>query len=313
MVWASARSPLARWGEHVIPASPEELPQGNRRPVQEVSAPVGVFDSGPGGLSVLREIRRTLPQEDVVYLADTAHQPYGSRSQREVRGFCLDIVEFLCQQGVKMVVIACNTATVAGETAIKAHFSGLPVVGMIGPAVRAALRGGGNRRIGVLGTALTVASKAYDECIRMVDPSAEVMGVACPDLIRIAQKNLTDQEDDRVEELIRTSLQPLFDFGAGIVLLGCTDLGNMRLEFERAVDGKALVIDPAEEVAKEISQVLLDQGILKGPEGTLGMYRLLASGSEAGFNAAVASKLLKEPVLRIGHIDLQTRHMVVST
>ncbi len=278
-------------------------PYRARRP--DASSPIGLFDSGLGGLSVLWEIRRCLPQEDVICVADTARQPYGPRSQEEVRAFSLEIAGFLCSRGVKMIVIACNTASIAGEAAIRQRFPDLPVVGMIAPAVRAALRNETARRIGVFGTALTVASGAYQDLIRRDRREAEVMAAACPELIRIAQRGLPGKEEDHLPRLIRACFQPLYEFGAEVLLLGCTDLGNIRQEIERAGGGQVRVVDPAEEVASEVRQQLQARGMLRNPEAGSGQYLLLATGSHHGLTAASAHRILEDPGLRVERLNLQ--------
>ena len=278
-------------------------PYRARRP--DAFSPIGLFDSGLGGLSVLREIQHCLPQEDVICVADTARQPYGPRSQEQVRAFAVEISDFLCRQGAKTIVIACNTASIAGEAQIRERFPGLAVVGMIAPSVRLALRDRTTKRIGVFGTTLTVASGAHRDLIRRDRPEAEVMAVACPELIRIAQRGLPGKEEDHVPKLIRACFQPLFEFGAEVLLLGCTDLGNIRQEIEQAIGGKVRVVDPAEEVANEVRQQLQARSMLRNPEAGSGQYRLLATGSHHRLTATTAHRILDDPGLRVEHLDLQ--------
>ena len=148
------------------------------------NAPIGIFDSGLGGLAVLREVRRLLPHEDVVFLGDTARQPSGPQPVESVRQYAIENTAYLAPTGAKLVIIACNTASVAGREASQACFPDLPVLGMIGPGVRAALAASQHSRIGVWGTRVTVDSKAYDQRILEAAPNVEVKGVACPDLLR---------------------------------------------------------------------------------------------------------------------------------
>lgn len=185
--------------------------------------PIGIFDSGLGGLAVVQRVRRLLPGEDILYLGDTARQPYGPRPLEEVRRFSLEISAYLVQEGVKMVVIGCNTASVAGWGAIQSYLPEIPVLDIVQPGVRAVLSTGDHRRIGVWGTEITIASKAYDRLIHEAYPDATVICVACSRLLRLAEKG---QVDDKpyLRELAQTYFQPLSESQIDTLVLGCTDL-----------------------------------------------------------------------------------------
>lgn len=269
----------------------------------KAGAPIGVFDSGLGGLAVLREVRRLLPREDVLLLGDTARQPYGPRPVEDVRRFAVEITTYLAQQGVKIVIIACNTASVAGREAAQSSFPKLPVLGMIEPGVAGALAASKRGRVGIWGTALTVDNKAYDRLILQHDPEVEVMGVACPELLRLAEKG---QIDDRAYliELARRYFQPLADFQVDTLVLGCTDLTCVRdIAQEVAGDG-VTVVDPAEEVVRQARRILEDAGALRDPGGAAANYRFLITGDDAAGFAAFTARFLGLPQVAVDRVDL---------
>ena len=269
----------------------------------KAGAPIGVFDSGLGGLAVLREVRRLLPREDVLFLGDTARQPYGPRPVEDVRRFAVEITTYLAQQGVKIVIIACNTASVAGREAAQSSFPKLPVLGMIEPGVAGALAASKRGRVGIWGTALTVDNKAYDRLILQHDPEVEVMGVACPELLRLAEKG---QIDDRAYliELARRYFQPLADFQVDTLVLGCTDLTCVRdIAKEVAGDG-VTVVDPAEEVVCQARRILEDAEALRDPGGAAANYRFLITGDDAAGFAAFTARFLGLPQVAVDRVDL---------
>jgi glutamate racemase len=266
-------------------------------------APIGIFDSGLGGLAVLREVRRLLPNEDVLFVGDTARQPYGPQPMGDVRRYATEITGYLAVQGAKMVIIACNTATVAGLEAAQRCHPDLPVLGMIGPGVRAALAASQSSRIGVWGTALTVDNRAYDKKILELDPGMEVLGVACPELLRLAEKG---QIDDRpyLLNLARETYQPLAQFGADTLILGCTDLTCVRDIAEEAAGEGVTVVDPAEEVVREAREFLQEAGALKGPGVEPAVYRFSITGDDVAGFAAFTKRFMDLPHVAVGQISL---------
>jgi glutamate racemase len=266
-------------------------------------APIGIFDSGLGGLAVLREVRRLLPHEDVLFLGDTARQPYGPQPVEDVRRYALEITGYLAEKGVKLVIIACNTASVAGREAAQQHFPDLPVLGMIGPGVRAALDASQGRRIGVWGTAITVDSQAYDQQILQLDPDMEVFGAACPELLRLAEKG---QIDDRPHllSLAHGYFQPLASQEVDTLILGCTDLTCVRDIAEEVAGETVKVVDPAEEVVREARQILRDAGALRPPEHGFGRYQFLITGDDQANFASFTAKFLGLPEVRVDRVSL---------
>jgi glutamate racemase len=266
-------------------------------------APIGVFDSGLGGLAVVREVRRLLPHEDILFLGDTARQPYGPRPVEEVQRFAVEITGYLARQGVKMVIIACNTASVAGREAAQRAFPDLPVLGMVAPGVRAALTASRGSRIGVWGTAITVQSKAYDRQILQRDPDVDVLGVACPDLLRLAEKGDIDDRPHLLH-LAHTYFQPLADFKADTLILGCTDLTCVR-DIAQEVAGEGVtVVDPAEEVVHEARQILEEAGGLKPRRGEPASYQFLITGDDQSNFAAFAARFLGVSEVEVERVTL---------
>jgi len=266
------------------------------------SAPIGIFDSGLGGLAVLREVRRLLPHEDVVFLGDTARQPYGPQPVESVRQYAIENAAYLAQQGAKLVIIACNTASVAGRDAAQACFPDLPVLGMIGPGVRGALAASQHGRIGVWGTRITVDSKAYDQRILELDPDAHVQGAACPDLLRLAEKG---KIDDRplLLSLARKYFQPLAEFGADTLILGCTDLTCVRDIAEEVAGDQVTIVDPAEEVVREAGQILEAAGALKS-EASPGSYRFFVTGDDVDNFTAFTLRFMEMPAADVTSISV---------
>jgi glutamate racemase len=264
------------------------------------NAPLGIFDSGPGGLAVLQEVRRLLPDEDVIYVGDTARQPYGPRPQEEVRRFAVELTGYLAQQGAKLVIIGCNTASVAGLDAAQRAFPEIPVLGMLGPGVRAALKATRNKRIGVWGTELTAQSRAYDHMIHEVAPDAYVLSVATPVLLRLAEKG---QIDDRayLSQLAREYFQPVADVDT--LILGCTDLTCVRDIIDETV-GAVTVVDPAEAVVMEARQILSGFNALQAahdhPE-----YVFQITGNDVNNFAAFTARFLNMPQVDVEWIDLR--------
>jgi glutamate racemase len=266
-----------------------------------------VFDSGLGGLAVLREVQRLLPHEDVLFVGDTARQPYGPQPVEDVRRNATEIAGYLVAQGAKLVIIACNTASVAGQEAAQRCFPDLPVLGMIGPGVRAALAASQSSRIGVWGTALTVNNKAYDKLILQLEPGMEVLGAACPELLRLAEKG---QIDDRpyLLELAKEYYQPLAQFQADTLILGCTDLTCVRDIAEEAAGDGVTVVDPAEEVVREAREILQEAGALHGPEAGESAYHFTITGDDVAGFAAFTQRFMDLPHVTVEQISLAELH-----
>ncbi|NLF95196.1 MAG: glutamate racemase [Candidatus Riflebacteria bacterium] len=215
--------------------------------------PIGIFDSGIGGLTVFKEIREMLPHEDLIYFGDTARVPYGSKSVQVVRRFSAEIAAFLALQNVKMLVIACNTASALALSTLKTETS-LPVIGVIDPGVRAAVKGAGEGPVGVIGTRATIASGAYQERISRLRCNLRVVARACPLLVPIVEENLMHSD------IARMALEMyLGDFKkqqVSSLILACTHYPLLKDLIGNFFEGKTLLIDSARETAIEVREVL---------------------------------------------------------
>jgi glutamate racemase len=266
-------------------------------------APIGIFDSGLGGLAVLREVRRLLPYENVLFVGDTARQPYGPQPMEDVRRYAVEITGYLAEQGVKLVIIACNTASVAGREAAQRCFPELPVLGMIDPGVRAALAASQRRRIGVWGTSITVKSRAYDERILHASPEMEVLGATCPDLLRLAEKGKIDDRPHLLT-LAHKYFQPLADFRIDTLILGCTDLTCVRDIAEEVAGPDVMVIDPAEEVVREAKQILENAGQLRPATDDPPRYQYVITGDDLDNFAAFTARFMALPEIKVERVTL---------
>ena len=215
--------------------------------------PIGVFDSGAGGLTVLRELRRQLPQERLVYLADLAHFPYGPRYQHEVREFALRIVEHLVAQDVKLVVIACNTATAAALQSARERFD-VPIVGVIAPGAQAAVTATRNGRIAVISTEGTFASQQYLHAIKEANPAVGVLPKAAPELVEIVEAGEADSP--RADVALDSVLAEIRAWGADTLVLGCTHYPLLRASLRRVAGRELRIVDSAETTAARVKRIL---------------------------------------------------------
>lgn len=266
-------------------------------------APIGIFDSGLGGLAVLREVNRLLPDEECLFLGDTLRQPYGPRTVEEVRQYTIEITGYLIKQGAKMVLIGCNTASIAGGEAAQACYPDVPVIGMIQPGVRAALKASRSKRIGVWGTEITVASKAYDQLIIKTDPMAEVVGVSCPTLLRLAEKG---KIDDRpyLRKLATDDFQNVAKFKADTLILGCTDFTCVRDIIDEVVGNQVVVVDPAEEVVREASRILKERNGSNPGSGQAERTKYLITGDDQDNFSRFGAIFMKVPSIDVTRVPL---------
>ncbi|MEW5784161.1 MAG: glutamate racemase [Bacillota bacterium] len=252
---------------------------------------IGVLDSGVGGLTVVREIYRLLPSERVVYFGDTARMPYGPRSYEEVRRFALEIIEFLRSQEVKMVVVACNSATAAGISYYQ-ECCDIPVLGVIEPGVRAALSYTQNGRIGVIGTTGTIGSSAYEKALARENPDLQIASKACPLFVLLVENDLVDTPE--AKETARVYLNPLKEAAVDTLILGCTHYPLMKGLIQNVMGPAVKLVSSAEETAAEVKSILTGHGMLNTLNNTAS-HRFFVSGKPAVFEQ-IGSKLLQRPV-----------------
>ncbi len=210
--------------------------------------PIGVFDSGVGGLTVLQALRDRLPDEDFLYLGDTARLPYGTKTAATVRRYALNAANHLSAGNIKLLVVACNTATSYALDAL-AEASPMPVVGVVLPGVRAALATGATR-IGVIGTEGTIRSDAYQQALSTLDPSIEVAATPCPLFVPLAEEGWGDHPV--TDQIARHYLKDLLDWGAETIILGCTHYPMLTASLQRVVGPKVRLVDSARAVADAV-------------------------------------------------------------
>lgn len=221
-------------------------------------AAIGVFDSGIGGLTVARELMRQLPGESILYVGDTARVPYGPKSPDTVRRYSREIGEYLCEQGVKAVVIACNTATAHALETLRAELP-VPVVGVVEPGARAAVGATRSRHIGVIGTAGTINSYAYERAIRALAPDVTITSRACPLFVPLVEEGWT--EHDVTRQVAEEYLEPLARAGVDTLVLGCTHYPLLKAPIGGIMQ-QVRLIDSAEETANEVRALLAGRRLL---------------------------------------------------
>ncbi len=231
----------------------------NLQQVRSPFAPVGVFDSGVGGLTVFREIMRQMPEERLVYFGDTARLPYGAKSRETVIRFSRQIVRFLHTRGVKAIVIACNTASSFALETI-ARESDIPVIGVIYAGALTAARTTNNGRVGVIGTRGTVNSRIYEQVIRSINPEIEVIQKACPLFVPLVEEGLL--HDSVTDEIASRYLQELKAKYVDTLVLGCTHYPLLRSTVERIMGGEVRLVNPAYETAVELKMILEREKLL---------------------------------------------------
>jgi glutamate racemase len=249
--------------------------------------PIGVFDSGVGGLTVARSLMDLLPDEHLVYVGDTLRVPYGPRPLHEVRAFTAEIVADLAARDVKLVVVACNTATAAALETDPLTFP-VPVLGVIDPAVTAAVRATRNGRVGVIGTAATIGSGAYERALAAADPSVEAHVQACPRFVELVEAGRTTE--DEVFDVARAYLAPLVAADVDTLILGCTHYPLLTGVLSYLLGPRVVLVSSAEETARATFALLVRQGELAHGTGGSG-HQFLSTGDPAAF-AAMASRFL---------------------
>ena len=278
--------------------------------------PIGVFDSGLGGLTVAREIARVLPEESLVYLGDTARCPYGPRDLDEVRRFVVEIGSLLATRPVKLIVIACNTATAAGLALAQRLFD-VPVIGVIEPGARAAVMATRNRRVGIIGTEGTIESGAYSRAVRSIDAGVTVFSAAAPRFVDIVEEGLRrgsgpveDLLADTASVFVRPSfheiardyLDPLKRSGIDTLVLGCTHFPLLSSAIRSVVGSRVQLISSAAETAREVAETLARRDQL-APAGSVAGYEFITTGDAEEF-ARLGSRVFGRNMSTVSTLDL---------
>ncbi len=263
-------------------------------PLGGPNLPIGVFDSGVGGLTVLRALRAALPAESFIYLGDTARLPYGTKSGHTVARYALQAADELVERGIKCLVVACNTASAAALPALQQRFPELPVTGVIEPGARAACAASRSGRIAVLATEGTVRGGAYAQAIARIRPQAQVTALACALFVALAEEGWT--EGAVAAAAAERYLAPLRAAGApDTVVLGCTHFPVLRAVIASALGEGARIVDSAATTAAEVRARLTAGGLLRAPGGADPAVAFLATDAVSRF-AAVGARFLGAPI-----------------
>lgn len=258
------------------------------------TAPIGVFDSGLGGLTVFKALARRMPEESLTYFGDTAHVPYGSKSPEAIARYSTEVARFLAGRGIKLLVVACNTSSAWALPAIRRAVK-VPVVGVIDPGARAALAAARGAKVGVIGTEATVKSGAYPKALKALAPRARVVSAACPLFVPLVEEGWWN--GPVVEAVARKYAAPLRRAGVGAVILGCTHYPYLKPVLAKALGARVRLIDSAEETARETEAVL--EGLrLRAPKGRRGRREFYASDAPVRF-ARLGRRMLGAAVAKV--------------
>lgn len=264
--------------------------------------PIGVFDSGVGGLTVAREIMRQLPNERIVYFGDTARVPYGNKSKETVTKYSRQIVHFLKNQQVKAIVVACNTASAYALEELEQE-TDIPIMGVMKPGARAAILATKNKKVGVVATEATIHSGIYTRYIKENDESVSVLEKACPLFVPLVEEGLW--EDPVTDEIARRYLSELIDSGIDTLILGCTHYPMLRSTVAKIMGEGVTLVNPADETARELKLLLAEKGLESEHRPGLGteLYRFYVSDGAEKFrqfaNSILSYGILSAKVVNI--------------
>ncbi len=278
------------------------MSQINRRLLHK-DAPIGVFDSGVGGLTVAREIMRQIPNEKIIYFGDTARVPYGSKSRETVTRFSEQIVRFLRTFQVKTIVVACNTASAYALDVLEKDID-IPIIGVIKPGAKVAVEVTKNGRIGVIATDATIGSQMYHKYIKELNENVTIYGKACPLFVPLIEEGLL--EDPVTDEIARRYLAELIDIDIDTLILGCTHYPLIRSALGRIIGEKVTLVNPAYETARELKGMLKDLDLLNDEKPGLGsnLYQFYVSDKAEKF-VRFANSIIKYGILSAKTINIE--------
>jgi glutamate racemase len=266
--------------------------------------PIGVFDSGVGGLTVLHELLVMLPEEDFVYLGDTARFPYGERSPAELERFAVELAEELLKRRAKLLVVACNAATSAALPALRRRMLettlGVDVLGVVRPEALRAVAATRSGRIGLLATPTTVASRAYEDAVSTIDPHVSLYPVGCPGLAAIIQEGR--EFDGDTVALVRAACAPLREADVDTVILGCTHYPLIGRMLQRILGPRVTLVTSGAALARQVEHALSARN-LRNPSTQEGEYRFLCTGDAESFHA-LGTRFLQMPLGPIEHVSI---------
>lgn len=264
------------------------------------SSPIGVFDSGVGGLTVLRQIMKKLPHEDVIYLADTARIPYGGRSPQEIIKINNEIIPFLIDQGAKMIIMACGTSSAIAYPEVKDKYP-LEIINLIGPGSRAAVAATQSGNIGIIATTATVNSHAYQDTITNLMADANIHAISCPLFVPLIEGGFV--ESDEVRRVAKEYLKPLLKNDIDTLILGCTHYPHLKKILQSLTGPGVTLIDPAEEAVADTKLLLKKAGTLKDKSHPAGQYEYFVTGSEIRFQD-LGGRLMGKPIGAVKRVTL---------
>jgi glutamate racemase len=262
--------------------------------------PIGVFDSGLGGLTVLHALDDLLPDEHFVYLGDTARYPYGDKSPAQLRTFSREIAGFLLDQGAKLLVVACNSATAAALDDLREHVP-VPVVGVVEPGLRAAASASRTHRTVVIGTRVTAESRVYEHTAKALDLDLGLHTVACPDFVHLVEEGTT--EGEYAERVVAERLAPLLTARVDTLVLGCTHFPLLARTLSNVVGRRVTLVSSADETAFEVRDLLERTGWLRHGDGR-GSRTFFTSGDADRFRE-LGARFLSEPLTDVRHLPLE--------
>jgi glutamate racemase len=268
-------------------------------PPREREKPIGIFDSGVGGLTVAKQIFRLLPNEKVIYFGDTGRYPYGPRSQQIVGRFSLQNTNFLLKEKVKFIVVACNTASAVALPQLQKHCR-IPLIGVIEPGAKAAIGATKNRRVGVIGTVGTISSDAYRKAIQERSRGIKVYSFPCPLFVSLAEEGYTDKKATRL--IAEDYLSPLIKKGVDTLVLGCTHYPLLKKVISQVMGKDVRLIDSAEETAKEVKSFLENKNLLRESPGKA-FHKFYVSDVPDKF-VQVGRRFLKNRIGNVKRIDI---------
>lgn len=267
----------------------------------DTQASIGVFDSGVGGLTVVKEIMRQLPEENMIYFGDTARVPYGSKSKKTVLKYSRQIVRFLMEHQVKAIVVACNTASALALDELKDEID-IPIMGVVEPGAKMAAESTKTNSIGIIGTESTIKSGIYSKYLRKINPELTVVARACPLFVPLVEEGLL--EDRITDDVIERYLHELKEYGIDSLILGCTHYPLIRNAIGRYMGPKVTLVNPAYETAKSLKVMLAEQKLLN-QSGELARYEYYVSDGVDKFST-FADRVLPCDVKRAKVVDIES-------
>lgn len=267
------------------------------------TSPIGIFDSGIGGLTVAKRIIAMLPNENIVYFGDSARVPYGSKSNETVIEYSIQDAQFLISKNVKLIIVACNTASSIAINKLKERFT-IPIIGMIEPGTQLALKSTKNGRIGVIGTDATINNKAYSSELNRIENNLEIIEKPCPLFVPIAEEGWLDHEATKL--IAKEYLQDLKDFGVDTVILGCTHYPLLSGVIQEVMGEDVTLIDSGMAASLEVEDYLNGRGV-RNDSNQLGTLEFYVSDLPAKFKS-VAERFLGTEVKHIEKIDIDSLH-----